>query len=265
MCAEPAEEGGKEHGATLPLDPACVAIRHRPRRSDRRRRPAAGERASVLSEHPDLTVRENESVEIDIDGDGGTDLTFHGGIDCFAGCVLWIEPSFLAGVTAFEDGGQDFAEALAVGTSVSGELRYARGGSFVRVAHGGISGCIGIEPWCDTSEPRFIGVTIERGPAAWYGWVRARNPAPNAISPSLIVMDMAFRTTPGPIVAGCGDLNCDAAIDAFDIEPFLLALLDPGEYAERYPACSSATADINGDGSVDAFDIEAFVDLLLGP
>jgi hypothetical protein len=214
---------------------------------------------------PDTPVPPNESVEIDVDGDGATDLTFHGGVDCFAGCVLWVEPRFNAGVTAFEDAGQVYAEALTVGTAVSGELRYSFGGSFVRIAHGGIGGCLGIEPWCETDEPRFFGVTIERGPAAWYAWVRARNPAPGAIAPSIIIMDMAYRTTPGPIVAGAGDLNCDAAIDAFDIEPFLLALLDPGGYAERYPNCHRLTADINADGAVDAFDIEPFVDLLLGP
>ena len=59
-----------------------------------------------------------------------------------------------------------------------------------------------------------------------------------------------------------GDLNCDGAINVFDIEPFLLALLDPGEYAIRYPDCDINNADINGDGSIDAFDIEPFLNLL---
>ena len=59
-----------------------------------------------------------------------------------------------------------------------------------------------------------------------------------------------------------GDLNCDGAIDAFDIEPFLTALFDPGSYAGMYPDCDINLADINGDGSINAFDIEPFLDLL---
>ncbi len=62
-----------------------------------------------------------------------------------------------------------------------------------------------------------------------------------------------------------GDLNCDEAVDAFDIEPFVLALLDPGQYAAMFPQCSLNLADVNGDGTIDGFDIEPFVDLLVGP
>ncbi len=59
-----------------------------------------------------------------------------------------------------------------------------------------------------------------------------------------------------------GDLNCDGQIDAFDIEPFLLALFEPGNYAIEYPDCDINLADINGDGSIDAFDIEPFLGIL---
>ena len=59
-----------------------------------------------------------------------------------------------------------------------------------------------------------------------------------------------------------GDLNCDGDIDAFDIEPFLIALFDPQGYAAAYPDCDISFADINGDGDVDAFDIEPFLELL---
>ena len=59
-----------------------------------------------------------------------------------------------------------------------------------------------------------------------------------------------------------GDMNCDGTVNAFDIEPFLLALFDPDEYRLRYPNCNINRADINGDGAIDAFDIEPFVGLL---
>ncbi len=62
-----------------------------------------------------------------------------------------------------------------------------------------------------------------------------------------------------------GDMNCDGAVDAFDVEPFIQALTDPAGYALQYPACNLVQADINGDGAVDAFDIEPFINLLAGP
>jgi hypothetical protein len=61
-----------------------------------------------------------------------------------------------------------------------------------------------------------------------------------------------------------GDLNCDGAINAFDIDPFVLALIDPAGYAEAFPACDVLNADINEDGVVNAFDIDPFVALLTG-
>jgi hypothetical protein len=64
---------------------------------------------------------------------------------------------------------------------------------------------------------------------------------------------------------GLGDVNCDGALDAFDIEAFILALLDPVGYANQHPNCDRMRADINGDGPVDAFDIALFVALLGAP
>jgi hypothetical protein len=66
------------------------------------------------------------------------------------------------------------------------------------------------------------------------------------------------------VLGHVGDLNCDGAIDAFDIDPFVLALTDPVAYATAYPACYLNLADCNGDGKVDAFDIDPFVALLTG-
>ncbi len=61
-----------------------------------------------------------------------------------------------------------------------------------------------------------------------------------------------------------GDLNCDGLLNAFDIDPFVLALTDPAAYAAAYPNCDFILADINGDGLVNAFDIDPFVQLLTG-
>ena len=61
-----------------------------------------------------------------------------------------------------------------------------------------------------------------------------------------------------------GDLNCDGAVNVFDIDPFVLALTSASQYAEEYQGCDRMLADINGDGFVDVFDIDPFVVLLIG-
>jgi hypothetical protein len=73
---------------------------------------------------------------------------------------------------------------------------------------------------------------------------------------------VGFDPSPRPAT---GDVNCDGALDAFDIEPFITALVDPAGYATQYPDCQLDLADINGDGAVDAFDVEPFIALLVGP
>jgi len=59
-----------------------------------------------------------------------------------------------------------------------------------------------------------------------------------------------------------GDLNCDGVVNNFDIDPFVLALTNPHEYAKQYPHCERMLADCNADGKVDNFDIDPFVKLL---
>ena len=61
-----------------------------------------------------------------------------------------------------------------------------------------------------------------------------------------------------------GDMNCDGALDNFDIDPFVLALTNADGYAAAYPRCSRSYADANSDGVVDLFDVDAVVGLLTG-
>jgi N-acetylneuraminic acid mutarotase len=63
---------------------------------------------------------------------------------------------------------------------------------------------------------------------------------------------------------GLGDLNCDGAVNTFDVDPFVLALTAPDAYALAHPDCNYMLADINGDGAVNVFDIDPFVQLLTG-
>jgi hypothetical protein len=60
-----------------------------------------------------------------------------------------------------------------------------------------------------------------------------------------------------------GDMNCDATVDARDINPFVLALSDPARYAAAYPDCHRDNADMNADDQVDFADINPFMALFL--
>jgi hypothetical protein len=71
-------------------------------------------------------------------------------------------------------------------------------------------------------------------------------------------------SVPAPPPFGPGDMNCDGEVNNFDIDPFVLALTNPGEYASQYPGCNPLNGDVNGDGVLNNFDIDPFVSLLTG-
>jgi hypothetical protein len=73
-----------------------------------------------------------------------------------------------------------------------------------------------------------------------------------------------FWAMPPALPRPRGDVNCDGAVNAFDIDPFVLALTDPTGYAAAYPSCRILNADTNCDGAVNAFDIDPFVECLTG-
>jgi hypothetical protein len=61
-----------------------------------------------------------------------------------------------------------------------------------------------------------------------------------------------------------GDLDCDGSVSTQDIEPFVLALVNPDTYQGTYRDCVIMNADCNGDGSLNGLDIDPFVALLAG-
>lgn len=71
----------------------------------------------------------------------------------------------------------------------------------------------------------------------------------------------SFECT-APVFAG--DLNCDGAVNAADVQPFILLLTDPAAYAAAYPACASARGDLNSDTLIDGADVQQFVATLVG-
>lgn len=70
------------------------------------------------------------------------------------------------------------------------------------------------------------------------------------------------------LMSGCpgapGDANCDGLVNFGDIDPFVLALTNPTQYAIDYPTCDLCTCDVNGDTLVNFGDIDPFVALLTG-
>jgi hypothetical protein len=62
-----------------------------------------------------------------------------------------------------------------------------------------------------------------------------------------------------------GDMDCDGLVNTFDIDPFVLALVNPAAYVAQYPDCNILNGDCDGDGLVNVFDIDPFVQLLIGP
>ncbi|MBK8913271.1 MAG: S8 family serine peptidase [Phycisphaerales bacterium] len=67
--------------------------------------------------------------------------------------------------------------------------------------------------------------------------------------------------TPLPPVSG--DVDCDGALTNFDIAAFVLALVDPAQYAADFPRCDPRRADFDADGALTNFDVDPFVACLL--
>ncbi len=82
---------------------------------------------------------------------------------------------------------------------------------------------------------------------------------------TLDIVDIGPACTPTVVCpsTGCpgqrGDTNCDGGIDFFDIDPFLLALFNPAQYASTFCGGSICAADIDCSGQVDFFDIDPFL------
>lgn len=60
-----------------------------------------------------------------------------------------------------------------------------------------------------------------------------------------------------------GDPNCDMNVNGQDITPFVIALIDPVQYAIDYPGCNILNGDINQDTNVNSLDVAPFVECVL--
>jgi hypothetical protein len=76
--------------------------------------------------------------------------------------------------------------------------------------------------------------------------------------------EIRYAVSRTPVGPQPGDLNCDGALNTFDIDPFVLALTDEAGYTAAFPLCDRTLADINNDAAINTFDIDPFVQLLTG-
>jgi RHS repeat-associated protein len=61
------------------------------------------------------------------------------------------------------------------------------------------------------------------------------------------------------------DMNCDGAISASDIDPFVIAVVQgQTAYEAQFPNCEYMNADVNGDGIVSMADYDPFVAMITG-
>ncbi|MBL8880507.1 MAG: VCBS repeat-containing protein [Phycisphaerales bacterium] len=140
--------------------------------------------------------------------------------------------------------------------------------AIVRVRAGGLTQIRQISSGSSTTTTEDPRLHFGIGPAASIEWVEVVWPRAGSVESRTVryagpfAADQRVVITPEGPVARRGDLNCDGAIDNFDIDPFTLAIADEPTYAAAYPACSSTRADVNADGAVNNFDIDAFVELL---
>ena len=59
-----------------------------------------------------------------------------------------------------------------------------------------------------------------------------------------------------------GDMNSDGSVNMFDVDPFVDALADLGDYSEDYAGLGATGVyhgDMNCDGSLNMFDVDPFV------
>ena len=95
---------------------------------------------------------------------------------------------------------------------------------------------------------------------------------PNVNRPGQADIDGELRVWNGRVDMGAdefgshifGDLNCDRAFNGGDIDPFFLALGDPGAYAGVFPDCDWRLGDMNRGGAVNGADIDPFFERLGG-
>lgn len=97
---------------------------------------------------------------------------------------------------------------------------------------------------------------------AFWRWNQDGNPGADDVN--TIVLNAADTSIEAEYVR-LGDMNGDGDVNNFDIDAFVLALVDASGYEAAYPGLDRVRrGDIDGDGEMNNFDIDPFVTLLIG-
>ncbi len=130
------------------------------------------------------------------------------------------------------------------------------GGAYLPVAGDGVLPCLMGELLTVVAPRRTARYVFER----WVVNGQPLTPSGNVLRHEIIGTDVLVAE-----YALLGDMNDDGVLDKYDVDVFLLALVDPDAYRQHYPQLDRLRrGDINGDGQLDVLDVEPFVDLVLG-
>jgi subtilisin family serine protease len=114
----------------------------------------------------------------------------------------------------------------------------------------------------DDWNPQFIASDTHNG-GAFVEWQVDGQFATSSLSLVVDALEDKVITAIYATPFALGDVNCDGVVNSFDIDPFVLALLDPDSYTAGFPNCDINLADANGDTFINSFDIDPFVALVL--
>ena len=109
---------------------------------------------------------------------------------------------------------------------------------------------------CQRSDPK--SGSLSSYSYAPYGYYNSIAPQGDAIR--IFNYVRLVRDVPAVVL---GDMNCDGVVDSDDINPFVLALIDPPGFATQYPNCDLMRGDMQPDGHVDGADVQSFIDMLV--
>jgi hypothetical protein len=149
-------------------------------------------------------------------------------------------PEIIAAVQASGAAVNPFSTVIDDGKFLSNFIGYH--GCWYRVLHG----AVGDPAWLICSGHIHVGMNTQLAAAVTATEVTLRT----------LVAYLDKRRLPG-------DMNCDGLRNGDDVQPFVLALLDPAGYAAAHPACVRKNGDFNGDELVTVSDVGQFSNALL--
>lgn len=124
----------------------------------------------------------------------------------------------------------------------------------------------GVTPFArEYNQNTSVTFTAPLRPAGLAFWRWRQNNIPGAPDVAALTISPSANTAIEAEYVRLGDMNGDGEVNNFDIDAFVLALVDPDGYAAAFPGLDRVRrGDIDGDGEMNNFDIDPFVSILIG-